>query len=157
MNESGGYDIEDLAVGMSERFVKTLTEHDVVLFATATGDHNPVHLDDDYARGTRFGGRIVHGMLSASVISAALASRLPGPGTIYLSQNLHFRRPVKPGETLSAIVTILELQPRRQRAVLATVCEVDGRVVVEGEAVVMPTSRAPAAAGAARRAPPLAV
>ncbi|WP_246794788.1 MaoC family dehydratase [Burkholderia perseverans] len=157
MNESGGYDIEDLVVGMSERFVKTLTEHDVVLFATATGDHNPVHLDDDYARGTRFGGRIVHGMLSASVISAALASRLPGPGTIYLSQNLHFRRPVKPGETLSAIVTIRELLPQRQRAVLATVCEVDGRVVVEGEAVVMPTSQARAAAGAARRAPPLAV
>ncbi|WP_186267841.1 MaoC family dehydratase [Burkholderia gladioli] len=142
MNDSGGYDLEDLMVGMSERFMKTLTERDIFLFASATGDHNPVHLDETYARGTRFGGRIAHGMLSASVISAALASRMPGPGTIYLSQDLTFCRPVMLGETVNAIVTISALIPDKQRVVLSTVCEVNGRVVVDGEAVVMPTSLA---------------
>ncbi|PEH82513.1 MaoC family dehydratase [Burkholderia gladioli] len=153
MNEAGGYDLEDLMVGMSERFVKTLTERDIFLFASATGDRNPVHLDEEYARGTRFGGRIAHGMLSASVISAALASRMPGPGTIYLSQNLAFRRPVMLGETVNAIVAISALIPDKQRVVLSTVCEVNGRVVVDGEAIVMPTSQLERAAASARRVP----
>lgn len=140
MNEAGGYDLEDLALGMSARFMKTLSERDVFLFASASGDQNPVHLDEEYARQTRFGGRIAHGMLSASVISAALASRLPGPGSIYLAQDLQFRRPVKLGETVCATVTVKEILASRRRVVLETRCEVNGLVVVEGTATVMPTS-----------------
>jgi 3-hydroxybutyryl-CoA dehydratase len=140
MNAVGGYDLEDLMVGMSAQFMKTLTERDIFLFASACGDRNPVHLDEEYAKRTPFGGRIAHGMLSAAVISAALAGRLPGPGSIYISQNLSFRRPVKLGETVCATVTIKEVLTSQRRAVLETVCEVNGKVVVEGHAVVMPTS-----------------
>lgn len=142
MNDEGGYDLEDLVPGMNARFLKTLTERDVFLFASASGDRNPVHLDEDYARRTRFGGRIAHGMLSASVISAAIATRLPGPGSIYLSQDLQFRRPVKLGETVCATVTVKEILAPRRRVVLETQCEVNGHVVVEGIAVVMPTTTA---------------
>jgi 3-hydroxybutyryl-CoA dehydratase len=142
MNDAGGYDLEDLVIGMNASFTKTLTERDVVLFADASGDTNPVHLDEEYAKRTRFGGRIAHGMLSASVISAAIATRLPGPGSIYLSQSLNFRRPVKIGETVRASVTVKEILSGKRRAVLQTICEVDGRVVVEGDAVVLPTSLA---------------
>ncbi|MDN7425277.1 (R)-hydratase [Burkholderia sp. AU16741] len=142
MNDEGGYDLEDLIPGMSARFLKTLSERDVFLFASASGDKNPVHLDDAYAKRTRFGGRIAHGMLSASVISAAIATRLPGPGSIYLSQDLQFRRPVKLGETVCATVTVKEILASRRRVVLETRCEVNGLVVVEGTAVVMPTNTA---------------
>ncbi|WP_175978972.1 MaoC family dehydratase [Burkholderia sp. BCC1047] len=142
MNDEGGYDLEDLIPGMSARFLKTLSERDVFLFASASGDKNPVHLDDAYAKRTRFGGRIAHGMLSASVISAAIATRLPGPGSIYLSQDLQFRRPVKLGETVCATVTVKEILASRRRVVLETCCEVNGLVVVEGTAVVMPTNAA---------------
>lgn len=136
MNEVAGYDLEELTVGLSAQFVKTLSEQDVFLFASASGDHNPVHLDDEYAKRTQFGGRIAHGMLSASVISAAIAMRLPGPGSIYLSQTLNFRRPVKIGETVCATITVKEILAERGRAVLDTICEVNGRVVLDGEAVV---------------------
>ncbi|AKM05045.1 MULTISPECIES: MaoC family dehydratase [Burkholderia cepacia complex] len=142
MNDEGGYDLEDLMPGMTAQFLKILSERDVFLFASASGDRNPVHLDDAYAQRTRFGGRIAHGMLSASVISAAIASRLPGPGSIYLSQDLQFRRPVKLGETVCATVTIKEILANRRRVVLDTRCEVNGLVVVEGTAVVMPTTAA---------------
>jgi 3-hydroxybutyryl-CoA dehydratase len=142
MNAVGGYDIEDLMVGMSACFTKTLTERDIFLFASATGDRNPVHLDEEYAMRTSFGGRIAHGMLSAAVISAAIAHRLPGPGSIYVSQNLSFQRAVMLGETVCATVTIKEVLMRQRRAVLETVCKVNGKVVVDGDAVVMPTSLA---------------
>ncbi|VWB17541.1 MaoC family dehydratase [Burkholderia lata] len=142
MNDEGGYDLEDLMPGMNACFSKTLTEQDVLLFASATGDRNPVHLDETYARQTLFGGRIAHGMLSASVISAAIATHLPGPGSIYLSQDLQFRRPVKLGETVRATVTVKEILANRRRVVLETCCEVNGLVVVEGTAVVMPTNAA---------------
>jgi 3-hydroxybutyryl-CoA dehydratase len=142
MNAVGGYDLEDLMVGMSARFSKTLTERDIFMFAGACGDRNPVHLDEEYAKRTPFGGRIAHGMLSAAVISAALAGRLPGPGSIYISQNLSFLRPVKLGETVCATVTIKQVLTSQRRAVLETICEVNGKVVVEGDAVVMPTSLA---------------
>ncbi|MFP3504726.1 MaoC family dehydratase [Burkholderia sp. SIMBA_062] len=142
MNDEGGYDLEDLIPGMSASFTKTLSERDIFLFASASGDRNPVHLDEAYASRTRFGGRIAHGMLSASVISAAIAMRLPGPGSIYLSQDLQFRRPVKLGETVSATVTVKEIVANRRRVVLETRCEVNGLIVVEGTAVVMPTTAA---------------
>ncbi|MBR8334120.1 MaoC family dehydratase [Burkholderia ambifaria] len=142
MNDEGGYDLEDLIPGMSASVTKTLSERDIFLFASASGDRNPVHLDDAYASRTRFGGRIAHGMLSASVISAAIAMRLPGPGSIYLSQDLQFRRPVKLGETVCATVTVKEIVANRRRVVLETRCEVNGLIVVEGTAVVMPTTAA---------------
>ena len=141
MNELDGYDIEDLKVGMSASFAKTITEADIVLFASASGDNNAVHINEEFAQTTQFKGRIAHGMLTASVISAAIAGRLPGPGTIYLGQNLRFKAPVRPGETVHAKVTVKELMPEKRRVALTTVCTVGGKVVIEGDALVMPTSR----------------
>jgi 3-hydroxybutyryl-CoA dehydratase len=142
MNEIGGYDIEDLKTGMSATFAKTITEADILLFAAASGDNNAVHINEEFARTTVFKGRIAHGMLSASVISAALAGHLPGPGTVYLGQNLRFKAPVRPGDTVHATVTVKELQPQKSRVVMSTVCTVGGKVVIDGEAVVMATSLA---------------
>ena len=141
MNELDGYDIEDLQAGMSSTFAKTITEADIVLFASASGDNNAVHINEEFAQSTQFKGRIAHGMLTASVISAAIAGRLPGPGTIYLGQNLRFKAPVRPGDTVHATVTVKELFPEKRRVALATVCTVKGKVVVEGDALVMTTSR----------------
>lgn len=142
MNEIDGYDIEDLVVGQSATFAKTITEADIVMFAGASGDNNAVHINEEFARTTQFEGRIAHGMLTASVISAAIAGRLPGPGTVYLGQNLRFKAPVRPGETVHATVTVKELMPEKRRVSLNTVCTVAGKVVIEGDALVMPTSRA---------------
>lgn len=149
MNELNGYDIEDLDIGMTASFAKTITEADIILFAGASGDNNAMHINDEFARGTMFGGRIAHGLLTASVISAAVANRLPGPGTVYISQSLNFRAPVRPGETVHAIIRVKDLNRERCRAVLETICKVNGTVVIEGEAVVKATSRA-------RRAAPIA-
>ncbi len=141
MNELNGYDFEDLVVGMTATFAKTITEADIVLFASVSGDNNAMHINEEFAQSTQFKGRIAHGMLSASVISAAIAGRLPGPGTIYLSQNLRFKAPVRPGDTVHAIVTIKELIPEKRRVSLTTVCTVGGKVVIDGDALVMPTAR----------------
>ena len=141
MNQLDGYDIEDLTIGMSASFAKTITEADIVLFAAASGDNNAVHINEEFAQTTQFKGRIAHGMLSASVISAAIAGRLPGAGTIYLGQNLRFKAPVRPGDTVHASVTVKEIFPEKGRVALATVCTVAGKVVVDGDALVMPTSR----------------
>ena len=142
MNEIGGYDIEDLETGMSATFAKIIADADILSFAAASGDNNAVHVDEEFARTTPFKGRIAHGMLTASVISAALAGRLPGPGTVYLGQNLRFKAPVRPGDIVHATVTVKELQLEKSRAVMSTVCTVGGKVVIDGEAVVMVTSRA---------------
>lgn len=152
MNEMNGYDIEDLAVGMTATFSKTITETDIILFAGTSGDNNAIHINEDFARTTLFGGRVAHGMLTASVISAAVANRLPGPGAIYVSQQLNFRAPVRPGETVHATVTVRELIPERSRVVLDTVCRVGDTIVVDGEAVVKATSRAKREAAAAEAA-----
>lgn len=143
MNQLDGYDIEDLQPGMSASFAKTITEADIVLFAAASGDNNAVHINEEFAQTTQFKGRIAHGMLSASVISAAIAGRLPGPGTIYLGQNLRFKAPVRPGDTVHATVTVKDIFPEKRRVALTTICTVAGNVVVEGDALVMPTSREP--------------
>ncbi len=140
MNALQGYDIEDLKPGMSASFAKTVTDADIVLFAGVSGDVNAVHLNDDFAKTTMFGGRIAHGMMSAGFISAALANKLPGPGTVYLGQTLRFKAPVRPGETVTATVTVKEVIVEKKRAVLETICTVAGKVVVEGEATVMCTS-----------------
>ena len=142
MNELNGYDIEDLEPGMSASFAKTITEADIVLFAGASGDNNAMHINEEFAQTTAFKGRIAHGMLTASVISAAIAGRLPGPGTIYLGQNLRFKAPVYPGDTVHANVTVKEIIKEKGRVSLTTVCTVGGKVVIDGEALVMPTSRA---------------
>lgn len=142
MNPQNGYDIEDLSPGMSAKLAKTITDADIVLFAGVTTDTNAIHLDEEYAKTTPFGGRIAHGMLSAGLISAVLGSRLPGPGTIYISQTLKFRAPVRPGDTLHAIVTVKEILAEKGRVLLDTVCTVNGKTVLEGEALMMPTSRA---------------
>lgn len=128
---------EDLSEGQSAEFTQVASDEAVQAFADLSGDHNPIHLDEAYARTTQFGGRIAHGMLSGAYISAALASKLPGPGAVYLSQSIRFRRPVRVGESVTARVTVKALDAQRAHATLTTVCEVNGKVVVEGEAVVM--------------------
>lgn len=143
MNDLNGYDIEDLEVGMTATFAKTITEADIVLFAGASGDNNAVHINEEFAQTTPFKGRIAHGMLTASVISAAIAGRLPGPGTIYLGQNLRFKAPVRPGDTVHAKVTVKEVLHEKRRVILDTLCTVGGKTVIEGDALVMPTSRTP--------------
>lgn len=152
MNDMNGYDIEDLEVGMSATFAKTITEADIILFAGASGDNNAIHINDEFAKGTPFGGRIAHGFLTASVISAAVANRLPGPGTIYLSQQMSFRAPVRPGDTVHAQVSVKNVVRDRSRVVLETVCRVGDTVVIEGEAVVKTTSRAIRAASSTKAA-----
>lgn len=140
MNDQHGYDIEDLKEGMEAFFSKTITEADIVLFAGVSGDNNAVHINEEYAATTPFGGRIAHGFLTASVISAAVANRLPGPGTIYLGQQLRFRAPVRPGDTVHAKVTVKSVDRNKARVVLETACYVGDKVVIDGEATVMTTS-----------------
>ena len=143
---------EDLAVGQKASFGKTITEADIVLFAAVTGDTNPMHLNAEYAAGTIFKERIAHGMLAAGLITKVLGTQLPGPGTIYLSQTLKFRAPVRIGQTVTATVEVAALHPDRHRATLRTVCTVRGEPVLDGEALVTVPSRAALAAHRARRA-----
>ena len=140
MNSLGGYNAEDLQVGMSASVAKTVTEADIVLFAGITTDVNPAHLNEEWAKTTQFGGRIAHGMLSAGFISAVLANKLPGPGTIYLGQTLKFKAPVRIGDTVTATVTVRELVVEKRRCVLDAVCTVNGKVVIEGESTMYCTT-----------------
>jgi len=143
------YHIDQLQPGMSASIAKTVTEADIILFAGISTDVNPAHLDEEYAKGTMFGGRIAHGMLSAGFISAVLANHLPGPGTIYMSQTLKFKAPVRPGDTVKATVTVKEVNVAKNRVTLDTVCTVGGKVVIEGECLMMPPARAAAPTGTA--------
>ena len=141
---SDGMCFEDLTVGLKASFGKTITEADVVLFAAVTGDTNPMHLNAEYAKDTIFGERIAHGMLAAGLITKVLGTQLPGPGTIYLSQTLKFRAPVRIGQTVTATVEVVALHPERHRATLRTICTVEGEPVLEGEAYVsVPTRQKP--------------
>ena len=137
MEELHGYYLEDLSVGMTNIFTKTVTETDIVTFAGISGDTNPVHLNENYAQSTMFKERIAHGMLSAGFISAVLGTRLPGPGCIYLRQSLNFLAAVRIGDTVTARATVTELDEKKRRVTLQTVCSVGDRVVVEGEALMM--------------------
>jgi 3-hydroxybutyryl-CoA dehydratase len=152
MNKQDGYDIEDLSVGMSATFSKTITEADIVMFAGVSGDINAIHINEEFAATTAFKGRIAHGMLSASVISATLANRLPGPGTIYLNQQLNFLAPVRPGDTVHATVTVREVG-ERGRVALDTICFVKGIKVIDGQATVKVDSSARRAANAVVKTP----
>lgn len=129
--------LEELEVGREAVRVRTVSDADIQGFADVSGDHNPVHLDEAYARTTSFKGRIAHGMLSAAWISAVIAGELPGPGSIYLQQSLSFRRPVRPGDEVAVRVAVTAVDRDRGRVTLATTCTVAGRPVVEGEAVVL--------------------
>ena len=142
MNSLGGYNIEDLQPGMSATLAKTVSEADVVLFAGVSTDTNPIHLDEEYARTTQFGGRIAQGMLSAAFISAVLANKLPGPGCIYLAQTLKFKAPVRIGDTVKATVTVREVLVGKRRCILDAVCTVNGKTVIEGESTMYCTSAA---------------
>jgi len=132
MHELHGYYLEDLEVGMTARYAKTVTEADVVLFAGVSGDDNPVHINAEYAEQTVFGQRIVHGLFSAALISAVLGTRMPGPGAIYVDQQLKFKAPVPVGGAVVATATVLEVNGGGRRVVLETVCTVRGRVVAAG-------------------------
>ncbi len=132
---------EDLELGISASVSRTVSEADILMFAGVSGDTNPVHLDQEFAASTMFGGRIAHGMLSAGLISAVFGTRLPGPGSIYLSQTLKFKAPVKIGDTVVARVTVKELKTEKRRAVFSTVCSVGSTVVLEGEAELLIPAR----------------
>lgn len=140
MTKQGKY-FDELSVGDSATMTFPVTEDVIVRFAEVSGDDNPVHLDEDFARTTPFGGRIAHGMLSAGFISAVIGTKMPGYGSIYLGQSMKFKRPVKLGAEVEVTATIKELNPERGWATIATVCQVDGKTVVEGEALVMPPKR----------------
>jgi 3-hydroxybutyryl-CoA dehydratase len=136
-----GYAIEELEVGMSAAYEHVVTAADIEAFAAVSGDHNPVHLDEAFAKTTRFKGRIAHGLLSASFISTAIASKLPGPGSIYLAQSLSFKRPVHPGEKVEARVTVAAVNREKGQVTLKTQCLVGETVVIDGEATVLAPHR----------------
>lgn len=135
--ERNGLTYADLSVGMAEEYIKTVTDRDILTFAQVSGDNNPMHLDDEFAAATFFKTRIAHGMLTASFISTVIGTLLPGPGCIYLGQNLKFLRPVRIGDTVIARVVIESLIPEKKRASLRTTCQVNDKLVVDGEALVM--------------------
>ncbi|MGR3571728.1 MaoC family dehydratase [Brevirhabdus sp.] len=132
--------IEELEIGMARHLRKQIGDEDIELFAQISTDHNPVHLDDDYARDTIFGGRIAHGMLTAGLISAVIGEQLPGHGTVYLGQTLKFMAPVRPGDTVYAEVRVREIDHSKRRVTLDCHCTVGDTVVLKGEAVVLAPS-----------------
>ena len=137
MNNQHGYYLEDLTIGMESSYQKTITETDIDAFAALTGDTNPVHLDSEYAATTPFKARIAHGMLSAGLISTVLGTQLPGPGCIYLEQQIKFKAPVFIGDTLVATVTVEDINQRRGRVSLKTQCFVNTKLVADGTASMM--------------------
>ena len=137
MKNQHGYYLEDLTIGMESSYQKTITETDIDAFAALTGDTNPVHLDSEYAAITPFKARIAHGMLSAGLISTVLGTQLPGPGCIYLEQQIKFKAPVFIGDTLVATVTVEDINQRRGRVSLKTQCFVNTKLVVDGTASMM--------------------
>lgn len=139
--ELHGYFIEDIEEGMSAFYSRTVTEADIVLFAGISGDFNPLHLNREFAEQTRFGGNIAHGMLTASLISTVVGTKLPGPGAIYMSQNLRFTAPVKAGDTVTARVVVTEVDVAKRRCRLDTKCTVGNQIVVTGDALTMVPSR----------------
>jgi 3-hydroxybutyryl-CoA dehydratase len=132
-----GYYFEELSVGQSAVFGKTVTEADIAAFAGVSGDTNPVHLNEEWAKNTMFKGRIAHGMLSAAFISTVFGTKLPGPGCIYVSQLLKFKAPVKIGDTVMARVEVTALNPEKKFATFKTTCTVGEKVVLDGEATLM--------------------
>ena len=137
IEELSGYFFEDLEVGMTAAYARTIGPADLVMFAGMSGDTNPMHLNEEYAQQTMFAGTIAHGMLCSSFISTVVGTRLPGPGCVYVSQSLKFKAPVRPGDTVTARATVTKLVPEKSRAVLETICTVGEKVVISGEAEVL--------------------
>lgn len=136
-----GYFFEDLKIGMQATVSRTITETDLRNFSGVSGDTNPMHLNEEFAKQTVFGGAIVHGMLTASLISAVVGTKLPGPGCIYMSQNLRFLAPVRVGDTVYAVATVKALAPEKKHVTLDTKCYVKDTVVIDGEALIKVPSR----------------
>lgn len=141
MQEIHGYYLEDLEVGMSESYAKTISESDVYLFAGVSGDNNPVHINEEYAQTTMFKKRIVHGMFSAALISTVAGTRLPGPGCIYIDQQIKFKAPVFIGDTAKATITVTEIDEARRRIKARTDVTVGDKIVATGEATFMVDKR----------------
>ncbi|NLY13149.1 MAG: MaoC family dehydratase [Gammaproteobacteria bacterium] len=137
MTQSTSIPYDSLEVGQSATFSKQVTEYDIMMFASMSGDRNPVHLDADYAAGTMFKERIAHGMFSGALISAAVACELPGPGTIYLGQQMEFKLPVKLGDTLTVQLEILEKLPKFRVRIATRVVNQRDEIVVDGEALII--------------------
>jgi 3-hydroxybutyryl-CoA dehydratase len=135
------YFFEDLAEGLEASMARTVSEADIVAYAALSGDYNPIHLDADYAAKTSFKARIAHGILSAGYISAVFGMQLPGPGSVYISQTLNFKAPVKIDDVVVTTVKLVELIPEKRRAKFETVCSVGGKPVLTGEAVLMIPAR----------------
>ena len=137
------FTFDELTVGQTAQMARTLTREDIAVFAAASLDTNPAHLDDEYAKNTLFGEVIVHGMWSAGLISAAIGTKLPGVGTIYLGQDLQFRRPVKIGDTVTAQITVLEKDEAKKRVILETLVmnQNDEKVVVGKATVLAPAEK----------------
>lgn len=133
--------IEDIEIGMTRSLRKVVSDRDIALFAEVSTDHNPVHLDEAYARETLFEGRVAHGMLTAGLISAVIGEQLPGHGTVYLDQTLKFLGPVRPGDIVEAVVTVTAMDHAKRRVTMNTHCAVDGRIILKGEAMVLAPSR----------------
>ena len=134
--EVHGLYLEDIKLGQTAVYTKTVTDADIQAFAGVSGDTNPIHLSEDFARTTMFEGRIAHGMLSASFISTLIGTRLPGPGAIYMGQSLKFLAPVRPGQTVNTRATVTDINHEKARITLHTQCMVGDEVVIEGEALI---------------------
>ena len=141
MTYKDGYKFEDLSVGMTHQTEHVITEKDIELFAEVSGDRNPLHMDEAFAKKTSFGQRIAHGALTASYISGILGNDLPGPGSIFVGLNMRFRRPVYIGSLVIVKVEVTEMQERGNRVTLKVSCNVDGKAAISGEAMVMVPSR----------------
>lgn len=133
--------IEDMEIGLARSTSKAITDQDIEMFATVSTDRNPVHLDDAYAQDTIFGGRVAHGMLTAGLLSAVIGEQLPGHGSVYLSQSLKFTAPVRPGDRVTAEVSVTGIDHARRRVTLDCRCSVGDKVVLKGEAEVLAPSR----------------
>jgi 3-hydroxybutyryl-CoA dehydratase len=133
----GSIAYEQLEIGQAAQMKHVVSEADILHFAQISGDYNPVHMDEAFAKASMFKGRIAHGMLTAGYVSAVFAMRLPGPGAIYVSQTLNFRAPVRIGDTVVTEVMITELIPAKRRALFACTCRVGDTVVLEGDAILM--------------------
>ncbi|MCX7098145.1 MAG: MaoC family dehydratase [Methylococcales bacterium] len=130
----GGLSIHDICIDMSASYSQTITDADIKAFAGLSGDNNPVHMSDEYAIDSRFKKRIAHGLISASFFSALFGTRLPGPGCVYVSQSLNFKRPVFIGDTVTATVTVESIDVDKKRVVFNTYCKVNKKIVIDGKA-----------------------
>jgi len=139
--EVGTIYIEDMEIGLSRSISKTMGDAEIQMFAQVSEDYNPLHMDDDAANASVFKGRIAHGMLTSSLLSAIIGEQLPGHGAIYLSQSMKFLAPVRPGDHVTATVTVAEIFPEKNRVLLDCTCTVDDKMVLKGEALVLALSR----------------